>query len=331
MVNFIRFVGQVEEISVIDLSIIIVSWNVKDLLLVCLESIVASPVVINDAEGDKPTVEIIVVDSASGDDTVSLVRDKYPQVKLLTQTENVGFTRGNNIGFEVAQGRYLLMLNPDTEIIGDALTQMINYLDTHDDVGLIGPHTLNTDKSTQSSRRHFPSKVLAFFESTWLQPFAPKSMMAHYYLSDKPDDAILEVDWMQGSALMTRREIYESVGGLDTNFVMYSEEMDWCKRIKDVGWKVIYLGTAQIIHHGGKSSEQIGAQKHIWFQESKLRYFKKHHGAGFAFTLRCFLLLNYLWQISIEAIKGIVGHKREMRRERVQMYWQVLRSGLKVS
>ena len=331
MVNFIRFVDQMKELSVIDLSIIIVSWNVQELLLACLESITASPIAIDESDGDKPVVEIIVVDSASSDSTIAVVRDDFPQVKLLPQTENVGFTRGNNIGFELAQGRYLMMLNPDTEIVGDALTQMLNYMDTHADVGLIGPHTLNTDKSTQSSRRCFPTKTLAFFESTWLQPFAPKSMMTHYYLSDKPEDAILEVDWMQGSALMTRHEIYETVGGLDTNFVMYSEEMDWCKRIKDAGWRAVYLGTAQIIHHGGKSSEQIGAQKHIWFQESKLRYFKKHHGARFAFILRCFLLLNYLWQITIEGIKAIIGHKREMRRERVQMYWQVLRSGLKVS
>lgn len=315
----------------IDLSIIIVSWNVQDLLLACLESLIASPVAINEIDGDKPVVEIIVVDSASSDDTVKLVSGNYPQVRLSAQTENVGFTRGNNIGFEMAQGRYLLMLNPDTEVLDDALIQMLTYMDAHQEVGLIGPHTLNTDKTTQSSRRHFPTKTLAFFESTWLQPFAPQSMMAHYYVSDKPDDAILDVDWMQGSALMTRYKIYEALGGLDTGFVMYSEEMDWCKRIKDAGWRAVYLGTAQIIHHGGKSSEQIGAQKHIWFQESKLRYFKKHHGAGFTFILRIFLLLNYVGQITIESIKGLIGHKPELRRERVQMYWQVLRSGLKAS
>lgn len=315
----------------IDLSIIIVSWNVQDLLIACLDSIIASPVAINEASDNKPVVEIIVVDSASSDDTVSLVRENYPQVRLSAQSDNVGFTRGNNIGFEMAQGRYLLMLNPDTEVLGDALVQFIKYMDSHENAGLIGPHTLNTDRTTQSSRRHFPTKALAFFESTWLQPFAPKSMMEYYYLSNESDTAILEVDWMQGSALMTRYEIYEAVGGLDTGFVMYSEEMDWCKRIKDAGWSAIYLGTAQIIHHGGKSSEQIGAQKHIWFQESKLRYFKKHHGAGFAFVLRLFLLLNYIWQLSIEGIKGLIGHKRALRKERVQTYWQVLRSGLKVS
>lgn len=315
----------------IDVSIIIVSWNVQDLLSACIDSIIQSPVTINQADGDKPIVEIIVVDSASSDNTVKMLRQNYPQVKLLAQSDNVGFTRGNNIGFESAQGRYLFMLNPDTEIIADAIPQMLNYMDAHDDIGLIGPHTLNTDGTTQSSRRYFPTKALAFFESTWLQAFAPEAMMTHFYISDKADDAILDVDWMQGSALMTRHEIYEEVGGLDTEFVMYSEEMDWCKRIRNAGWRAIYLGTAQIIHHGGKSTAQIGAQKHIWFQESKLRYFKKHHGAGFATILRIFLIVNYLWQIGIEGTKAIIGHKRDLRKERVKTYWQVLRSGLKVS
>ncbi|MGJ3241262.1 MAG: glycosyltransferase family 2 protein [Anaerolineae bacterium] len=315
----------------IDVSIIIVSWNVKALLSRCFASIIESPVAINQADGGYPVVEMIVVDSASDDETVAHIQAHYPQVKLLPQHENVGFTRGNNIGFESAHGRYLFMLNPDTEIIGDAIAQMVAYLDAHPDVGIVGPHTLNTDHSTQSSRRRFPTKAIAFFESTWLQPLAPRAMMTHFYIDDQPDNALLDVDWMQGSALMTRREIYQSVGGLDEGYIMYSEELDWCKRIKDAGWRAIYLGTEQIVHHGGKSTDQIGAQKHVWFQQSKLRYFRKHHGMLFAMILRLFLLFGYVWQLVIEALKGVIGHKRSLRQERVQIYWQVLRSGLKVS
>ncbi|MEO1646786.1 MAG: glycosyltransferase family 2 protein, partial [Chloroflexota bacterium] len=221
------------------------------------------------------------------------------------------------------------LLNPDTEVLNDAIPQMVAYLDDHPAVGIVGPHTLNTDGTTQSSRRHFPTKQLAFFESTWLQPFAPQSMLDHYTIANMPDDAVIPVDWVQGSALMARREVYADIGGLDEGYVMYSEEMDWCKRARDAGWNATYLGTAQIIHHGGKSSEQVGAHKHIWFQESKVRYFRKHHGTGFATLLRLFLLVSYLWQIAIESAKGAFGHKREMRRERVQTYWQVVRSGLK--
>ena len=111
---------------------------------------------------------------------------------------------------------------------------------------------------------------------------------------------------------------------------MYSEELDWCKRAKDAGWRVVFLAEAQIIHHGGKSSDQVVARRHILFQQSKLRYFRKYHGASAAQTLRAFLLLNYAVQLGLEAAKGLLGHKRALRQERVRQYWQVLRSGLKV-
>jgi N-acetylglucosaminyl-diphospho-decaprenol L-rhamnosyltransferase len=306
----------------IDVSIVIVSWNVADLLAKCLDSIFASPF-------DKNKLEIIVVDSASTDNTVAMLREKYPQVSLLAQSENLGFTRGNNIGFAAAKGRYLFMLNPDTEIIGDAVSQMMNYLDAHADVGIVGPHTLNADGSYQSSRRNFPGKRLAFFESTFLQEIAPKAMLESYYLNNYPNDAVLDVGWMQGSALLVRREIFETLGGLDENFVMFFEELDWCKRAAGAGWRLVYLGTAQIIHHGGKSTEQSGAKKHIWFQESKIRYYRKHHGPVFAAILWLFLLFNYSWQMLIEGTKVIIGHKRSLRKERLSIYWQVLRSGLK--
>jgi N-acetylglucosaminyl-diphospho-decaprenol L-rhamnosyltransferase len=313
----------------IDLSIIIISYNVEALLAACLDSILASPVAINAPDGNKPVVEIIVVDSASHDNSVAMIRERYPQVKLFAYDENIGFVKGNNIGFEAAQGRYLFMLNPDTEVLGDAIPQMIAYLDTNPDVGIVGSHTLNTNGSHQSTRRRFPTKALAFFESTWLQPFAPQSMLDNFTVADKPNDSTYEVDWVQGSALMARREIYEQIGGLDTGFVMYSEELDWCKRAHDAGWKIVYMGTAYIKHHAGQSSEQVGAHKHIWFQQSKIRYFRKHHGVVFAAILRLFLMLNYTFQLVLEGAKGLMGHKRAMRRERVRTYWQILRSGLK--
>ncbi|MBZ0293757.1 MAG: glycosyltransferase family 2 protein [Anaerolineae bacterium] len=305
-----------------DLSIIIVSWNVADLLAVCLDTIFAR---------SSPDLEVIVVDSASSDHTVTMLQERYPQVRLLPQTENLGFSRCNNIGLAAAQGRHVLLLNPDTEIRSDALAQMVAYLDAHQDVGIVGPRTLNTDGTTQSTRRSFPTVPLAFFESTWLQPLTPKSMLTCYYRSDQPDDGVFDVDWVQGSALMARREVYQQIGGMDEGYVMFSEELDWCKRARDAGWRVVYLGTATIIHHGGKSTDQVVARRHIHFQESKLRYFRKYHGRWVAAVLRIYLLLSYLWQIGLEGLKTLLGHKAAMRRERIRAYWQVLRSGLKVT
>src|SRR5262249_37749144 len=139
---------------------------------------------------------------------------------------------------------------------------------------------------------------------------------------------VTDVDWVQGSALMARREVYERIGGLDEGYIMYSEEMDWCKRAKDAGWRVVYLGTAQIVHHGGKSTDQAVARRHIHFQRSKIRYFRKYHGWLAAQTLRIYLLALYSWQLIMEGTKGLLGLKRPLRQERVRAYWQVLRSGL---
>jgi GT2 family glycosyltransferase len=219
-----------------------------------------------------------------------------------------------------------MLLNPDTEIVGDALVQMVRYLDDHADVGIIGPHTLNSDGSTQSSRRRFPTFVTAIFESTWLQGYAPRRVLDRFYVRDIADTDTADVDWVQGSALMARREVYAQLGGLDPQYVMFSEELDWCKRTRDHGWRVVYLGNADIIHHGGKSTEQVAASKHIYFQQSKIRYFRKFHGPIVAFILRLFLVASYAQQLLLEGTKGVLGLSRSLRRERVSIYWQVIRS-----
>jgi hypothetical protein len=304
-------------------SVIIVSWNVCDLLRDCLESIYTN------AGG--LSLDILVVDSDSHDGTLAMLEQSFPQVTVLAQAENVGFTKGNNIGLRIAQGDYLILLNPDTKIIGDALNTLITYMDAHSKVGIVGPHTLNEDGTTQSTRRRFPTLLTGIFESTWLQAIAPKTILRRYYMSDTSDSAALDVDWVQGSAMLVRRAVYEQIGGLDEGYVMYSEELDWCKRAKLAGWSVAYIGSASIIHYGGKSSEQVIASSHIWFQRSKLRYFRKYHGWFAAQFLRLVLLLNYVVQLIIEAFKRLLGRKPDLREERIKTYWQVLRSGLKVS
>lgn len=304
-----------------DLSIIIVSWNVSELLHNCLASIYAQA-------GDL-AVEVIVVDSASSDDSVAMVAHDFPQVILLAQDENVGFPRGNNIGLAHAAGRYVMLLNPDTVVIGDALQKMAAFLDQNPTAGMVGPQLRFGDGSIQSSRRRFPTVWTGFFESTWLEPYAPKSLLTRYYVEDRPDDEVSEVDWVMGAAIMTRKEIVGEVGGMDPDYFMYSEELDWCRRIKAAGWRVFYLPTAQIIHYQGKSSEQASTARHINFNRAKLRYFYLYHGQTTALFLRLTLLINYAVQILLEGAKGILGHRRSLRWQRVAAYWEVLRSGLK--
>ncbi|PJF31920.1 MAG: glycosyltransferase family 2 protein [Candidatus Thermofonsia Clade 1 bacterium] len=304
----------------VELSIIIVSWNVRDYLARCLDSIAES------LRLAPLSTEIIVVDSASNDGTVELLKEAYPYVGTLPQSENVGFTRGNNIGLAAAQGEFLFLLNPDTEVRGTALAEMVSYLREHPQVGILGAHTLNTDGTHQSTRRRFPTLLISLLESTWLQPYAPRGLLDRFYFRDVADTAIARVDWVQGSALMLRRAVYEQIGGLDEGYFMFSEEVDFCKRAKLAGWEVVYHGGVYVVHHGGKSTEQASLVKQIHFQRGKVRYLRKFHGVGAATVLRAFLIVSYAQQLSLEALKGALGSKRPLRRERVQLYWQVIRA-----
>lgn len=303
------------------LSIIIVSWNVCDFLRPCLQSIFDHTNGLN--------VDVIVVDSASDDDTVSMVTSEFPDVTVLAQSENVGFPRGNNIGIAAAKSDLILLLNPDTVVTDHALFDMVAYMLSHPHVGIVGPQLLNSDGTHQSSRRRFPTIATLFFESTWLQSYAPTYVLADYYMWDTVDYLTLDVDWVSGAAMLTRRRVIDQVGGMDEAYQMYSEELDWCRRIKAIGWHVTYLPVANIIHHVGKSSRQVVTYRHIHFNRAKLRYARKYHGQLISHLLRAMLLISYLCQLLIELAKGIVGHKRPLRWQRVRSYAAVLKNGLK--
>ena len=153
-------------------------------------------------------------------------------------------------------------------------------------------------------------------------------MLSDYYMLDQSDDEIQDVDFATGACLAARQTAIQQAGVLDEGFFMYSEEVDWCRRIKLAGWRIVYVPTAEVIHYGGQSSKQVIAAQHIHFQRSKIRYFRKYHGSLPAFLLRVFLLLQYLCQLVVESLKWLVGHKRTMRTERIRAYLQVLGSGL---
>lgn len=300
-----------------DVSIIIVSWNVWRWLAPCLTSV-------REALGALKG-EIIVVDNASTDGTLERVREMFPEVHLLTNPANQGFPAANNQGMAIAHGRYFFLLNPDTLVLDRAIEALVAFADARPKAGVIGPQLLNPDGTVQSSRRRFPTFWTALFESTWWQPYAPPGILRHYYVLDRPDHEIQEVDWVTGAAMLVRREVVEQVGPMDEGFFMYAEEMDWCRRIRAAGWQVFYYPWAKIIHYGGRSSDQVPAVQHLAFQRSKIRYFWKYHGPAVAAALRVFLIGQYLWQIGMEGAKAALGHKRGMRQERIGIYMQVIR------
>ncbi len=307
-----------------DLSVVIVSWKVKALLERCLISVLAS------CQHSALSCEIVVVDSGSSDGSPEMVQERFPAVQLLATGVNVGFTKGNNLGVTRSHGRYILLLNPDTEVLGDALQAMLNCMDRYPDIAVVGPRLLRPSGQVQSSRRRFPTLATAFLESTILQEWFPRNrVLARYYIQDRPDDQEQDVDWLVGACLLLRRQAWDQVGPLDEGFFMYSEELDWCRRAKSAGWRVVYVPSASVVHHEGQSSAQVVPARHIYFQSSKVLYFHKHHGLVAGEALRLFLLATYVYQLCREAAKWLVGHKRALRRERITAYQRVLRSGLR--
>jgi len=323
--SFVVGAWRMEKPGTTDLSVIIVNWNVRLLLERCLQSVTAS------AQHGELTCEVVVVDNASTDGSPEMVQRLFPAVQLISSGANLGFTRANNLGATRASGRYLLFLNPDTEVVSDALAAMVAYMDQHPDVGLLGPKLLFPDGRVQPSRRRFPTLATAFLESTVVQQWLPQNRaLDRYYVHDRSDDIEQDVDWVVGACMLIRRQAWEQVGPLDERFFMYSEELDWCRRLKSAGWRVVYLPSASVVHHEGQSSAQVVPARHIYFQSSKVLYFRKHHGAWAGGCLRVFLLGTYVYQLCLEGLKWLLGHKRSLRRERITAYLRVLRSGLNV-
>ncbi|RME55665.1 MAG: glycosyltransferase family 2 protein [Caldilineae bacterium] len=333
----------------IDIAIVIVSWNVWDLLRACLHAIedqtesTPNPQVRRFGPHGEATLRVVVVDNASQDATPSLLSHRFPWVQGLFLDENLGFTGGNNQGLralglldgpvdeEAGLPRFVYFLNPDTEPLPGSLWALYRGIAGDPTIGAIGPQLRYGDGSLQSSRRRFPTRLTGFFESTWLERAWPDNPWARrYHVAEWSPQTRQDVDWLVGAALLVRGEALAAVGGFDEGFFMYSEELDLCWRIKAAGWRVVYDPAAVVIHYEGRSSEQVAARRHILFNRSKVRFYRKRFGPLWAELLRRYLLFEYRWQMALERLKWLLGHKRSLRQERIAAYRAVLEDGLEV-
>ncbi len=253
------------------LSIIIVSWNVRQPLVACLQSLERHP------PADPP--EVIVVDNASTDGAVEVVRRDFPWASVLRNEENCGFAAANNRGIAVAQGEYLLLLNPDTLVHPRALETLCAFLHAHPDVGACGPRLLNEDGTLQPSARQFPSFRASLYRHTILRHlFVFRGHYRRWMMSDFPYDRQRDIDQLMGAALMLRRSAVDQVGLIDERFFMYYEEVDLCHRLRQAGWRIVFVPEATITHLGGESARQVPVAARIMMLNSLLGYFRKHRG-----------------------------------------------------
>jgi GT2 family glycosyltransferase len=271
-------------------------------------------------------LEVFVVDNASADGTAEAVAREFPAAHLIANDANLGFVRANNQALALCRGRYALLLNPDAEACPGALSRLVAAADADSAIGVAGPTLLYPDGTIQPSRRRFPTLATALVESTVLQRWlGDSSMLRRFYVADRSDAEEQDVDWLVGACLLVRREAILQVGLLDERFFMYSEEVDWCHRIRGAGWRVRYLPAAKVVHHEGKSSEQVPVTRHFYFHDSRCRYFRKHHGLLAEKVLRVAVLLNYAFLALEEGLKLALRHKPALRRQRLRAYGEVSR------
>jgi len=294
-----------------DLSVVIVNWNTRELLSQCLRSVY-------ETAGDV-SLETLVVDNASTDGSVEMVRRMFPQVRLIENAENVGFARANNQAMAIGQGRYVLLLNSDAVLRPDALQSMCRFMDHHPETGIVGAKLLNPDGTFQASYMNFPTIMDEVLLLTKLSRLFHPSYFPSHSLAGSQE--VKEADWVTGACLMIRREALEQVGGLDEEYFMYSEEVDWCWRVKQAGWKVFYTPEAEVLHWGGQSIGQVPLRKRARVYRGKLLFFRKRRGRGYAAIFRLILLLSAVLKIGMWSPVLLAPSKRVRSQA-----WQNIRS-----
>lgn len=303
-----------------DVSLIIVSFNTRDVLRESLHSV--------EREQSGLHLEVFVVDNNSRDGSLDMVRSEFPTVRPFHSEINLGFGAANNVALHVSQGRYVVLLNSDAFLCEDSLRLAVEHMDAHPEVGLAGGRLVGRDRDLQPSARMFPSILSDFLVLTGLAHKFPKSRF--FGQSDRTwadPYAPAEVDWVPGAFSIIRSEALQKVGFFDPDFFLYSEEVDLCRRIQEAGFKIMYWPDIEVIHIGGESSRQIkslemsstGAQLIRWRMRSTLLYYRKHHGAA-AWRAKMLELIFY----RVTALRNTFSFDPE-RRDRARLHRKLAR------
>jgi hypothetical protein len=290
----------------VDISVITVNYNVKEFVLNLIFSLKKAL--------KNYSYEIIVVDNASQDGSVEFIREKFPEVKLIANNKNVGFGKANNQALAIAQGEYILLINPDAIVREDTFDKMVNFFKRTPQAGLAGCKVLNPNGTLQlACRRGFPGPWTAFTKVSGLSTLFPKSrFFAKYNLTYLDENKTYEVDAISGSFMMLKKEVYEKVGGFDPDFFMYGEDLDLCYRIQKAGYKVYYVHETEVIHYKGESTKRSSIDETKMFYDAMQIFVKKHLSSSFivtfvlglAINLRKFLAFLNIFKMPI--ISGIV-------------------------
>lgn len=282
------------------LSIIIVNYNTRDLLRDCLNSIIRSNPLKDQLSSN---YEVIVVDNASTDASVAMLKKEFPQVKLFQNKQNLGFAKANNQGIKIAKGKYLLLLNSDTKIVAGALEKMIDFMGENPQVGVLGPKLLNKDGSLQPSAGYFPSLPVIFRQALFLHKIFPFNHLKQFKVTRPAFYAKTHpVDWVAGACFLVKNDVFAKIGYLDEKFFMYVEEVEFCYRCQKAGWQIYLLPQAKITHQGEGSGDRQKAILGIY--QGLFLFYDKHKSGWQKVILKVILKTAALLRITTAAILG---------------------------
>jgi len=272
------------------LSIVIVSYNTKDKLRMTLRSVFDSNF---DFE-----FEVFAVDNHSSDGSAAMVRAEFPRVLLIENSKNSGYAKANNQAIRKARGKYVLLLNSDVAVSPSAFDTMVKFMDNNPEAGIAGCKVLREDGRLDSAcRRSFPTPWVAFSRFSGLQSVFPKSrFFARYHLTFLPENELSEVDSVMGAFLLIRRDVIGKIGLLDEDYFMYGEDIDWCYRAKQAGYKVFYVPTAAAVHYKGSSSKRSSKKALFEFHNSMRIFYDKHYKDRYSRFTR-FVVMAAIWKM----------------------------------
>ncbi len=303
-----------------DISVVIVGWNAKHYLELCLESLAVAP--------PRRSMETLVVDNASTDGSAEMIEARFPWVKLIKSSENLGFAKGNNLAIRQSQGRYIALVNPDVVVFPGCLDALADFLDQNPKVGNVGPRIFNPDMSQQSTCRRFPTLWNNFCSATGLATtFKNSRLFAGEHMFYFSHDRTMAVDVLVGCFSMIRREAFETVGLLDEGLFMYGDDVDWCRRGWKAGWEVVFFPGAQAIHDRGKITAPYPVRFAVAQQRSVLYYWFKHHGFLGRLGIGSIMLFHHLLRYTLAALSGFGNpQRREQSNVRKQVSVACLRA-----
>jgi len=283
----------------IDISVVVVGWNAKHYMELCLESLAKAP--------PRRSMEVLVIDNASSDDSVEMIETKFPWVKLIKSSENLGFAKGNNIAIRQCRGRYIALVNPDVIVFPGCLDALADFLDQNPKVGNVGPRVFNPDMTMQSTCRRFPTLWNNLCSTTRLESvFKGSRFFAGEHMFYFPHDRTLAVDVIVGCFSFIRREAFDEVGLLDEDLFMYGDDVDWCRRARNAGWEVVFYPGGQAIHDRGKITAPYPVRFAIAQQRSILRYWRKHHSFMGVLGIRAIMLFHHLLRYTFSLLSSFV-------------------------